>query len=71
LLPLPPPPIRDRVDAIRGRLLGTRAKVYISDRRGKYAEVGEVTGIGYPLVRLTCGDDQHYRHVDQIEVLGR
>jgi hypothetical protein len=63
--------IRRRTEAITGQLLGVRAKVYTPHRRGKYAEVGEVTGIGYPLVRVTCGGDDHYRHVEDIDVKGR
>jgi len=62
---------RQRTEAITGQLLGARAKVYIPHLRGKYIEVGEVTGIGYPLVRVTCGGDDHYRHVEDIDVKGR
>ena len=63
-----PSTTRRRTETLTGQLLGARAKVYIPHRRGKYAEVGEVTGIGYPLVRVTCGSDDHYRHVDDIDV---
>jgi hypothetical protein len=59
---------RRRIGTITGAILGARAKVYIPHRRGKFAEISEVTGIGYPLVRVTCGSDDHYRHVDDIDV---
>lgn len=58
----------NRTQAIKGTLLGARVKVMVPHESGKYAEVGEVTGIGYPLAEVTCGEDKRYRHVDDLVV---
>ena len=63
--------LRRRLACKRGALLGASAKVYIPHTRGKYAEIGQITGTGYPLVRVEASGDAYYRHIEDIELTKR